>query len=599
MADFKTLLANAKKPKAEAKRSVVFGTGITQKVAKKAETTFEKTKDTQTAEKSAKFFNLATDKKPARISTETVDVQIIPTVAQSDIVLDQYQSAALEGLRSQMFGCLIGAAGTGKTTVLKQLVRELESTVPTIDLNHTKIAIKEDAKPEYNVAICFCSFTGRAVQQMKRALPEEYHPMCQTIHATLGYMPDRQNVLDDETGKWKEKLIFRPTFTAANQLPYRICVVDEAGMCPINLWNELRAALPDDCRIILVGDINQLPPVQGRSVLGFAMIKWPTFTLEKIHRQAEGNPIIANAHKILQGHYPQQDKGKFAIRTMPDGGVKTLHEATNIVKHLHQKGLFDPLTDAIIVPQNEGTLGQLHLNEKLVLYFNPEKKDETGAILNKRQIITAGYVHVVFAVGDKVMLLQNDRERGLTNGMTGVVTDLIMNGTFDGDRSEHAMPNEPFEGTLDMSKMDEHLGATEDNEDSKDANQRQASHIMTVEFTVGDHVTEVKFSTAGQYKQIRHAYAFTCHKSQGGEYPTVVILIHSVNIRMLNREWLYTAVTRAQERVIILCNDRGLAQSINIQRIKGKTVKEKAEQFIALQDKSDTKVPTLNEPERI
>ena len=120
---------------------------------------------------------------------------------------------------------------------------------------------------------------------------------------------------------------------------------------------------------------------------------------------------------------------------------------------------------------------------------------------------------------------------------------------------------------------------------------------MTVQFQNRDE--EVVFETAGAFKKITHAYAFTCHKAQGGEYPVVVILVHSANLRMLTREWLYTAITRAQDRVILLCNQRGLTHAVNSQKIKGKTIAEKAEQFLALQDKEDTKLPILPEPEEI
>ena len=312
-----------------------YNLGITKDKETQAQRVEEKESTKHDAKKAEKFFSLTKGVKP--VTADDTDTQLqVPVISKpmpSEITLDEYQKAALEGLRPQQYGCLIGAAGTGKTTVTKQLVAEISGDIPTIDLNYTKIKHTPDEKPDYNVAICFCAFTGRAVQQMKKALPEEYHPMCNTVHATLGYQPERQEYLDEDTNTWKEKLIFRPTFTAENKLPYKVCIVDEAGMLAINLWDELIAALPDDCRIILIGDINQLPPVQGRSVLGFAMTRWPTYTLEKIHRQAADNPIIANAHKILKGHFPQQEGKKFVIRPMPDGGVATLHETKNIIKY--------------------------------------------------------------------------------------------------------------------------------------------------------------------------------------------------------------------------------------------------------------------------
>ena len=131
-------------------------------------------------------------------------------------------------------------------------------------------------------------------------------------------------------------------------------------------------------------------------------------------------------------------------------------------------------------------------------------------------------------------------------------------------------------------------------EKEKSVSERQASHITTVQFQNVEK--PIRFATAGEYTKISHAYAFTCHKSQGGEYPTVVIVCHSVNAIMLTREWLYTAVTRGQQKVILLYNRLGLSQAIRRQVIKGKTIQEKAQCFIDLQDNKDTTVPNLPEP---
>lgn len=101
-----------------------------------------------------------------------------------------------------------------------------------------------------------------------------------------------------------------------------------------------------------------------------------------------------------------------------------------------------------------------------------------------------------------------------------------------------------------------------------------------------------------------HGYAATCHKSQGGEYPNIIILCHSVNARMLSQEWLYTAITRARNNVYIICNNRGLSQAVGRQVIKGKTIKEKIQSYI-IETGSDEdgfdrqKFPILWEPEEV
>lgn len=528
-----------------------------------------------------------------------------------NIILDQFQQAALDGLARQKYGCLIGAAGTGKTTVERQLAELLEATTETFDLNNARLPSQRSTIREMYAAICFCAFTGRAVQQMKRALPKKYHPLCATIHATLGYAPVDEEYFDKDKREWRVRRIFRPTFDAQNKLPYKICVIDESGMLGTSLWNELIAALPDECRIIMIGDINQLPPVHDRSVLGWAMLRWPVYTLEKIHRQAEGNPIIANAHKILRGQKPQPDKKKFALVKVDQSPSKAFdnmfHSQGCIIDQLYQKGLFDPFRDAIIVPTNVGVLGQEHINELLVMKFNPPKKIE-GVVINPRTIITAGWRQCVFAVGDKVMLLQNDRTRGLTNGMTGVVKQITKNDSFISDKSDLAQIDK--EATFDFDSEEElhdvladinrknEEAAAEGKEDDNES-QRPASHIMTVRFGSGDMMQEVAFATAGQYRQVALAYAFTCHKSQGGEYETVVILAHNSQQRMLCREWLYTAVTRARERVILCHTDRALFGALKSQRIKGNTVREKAMKFLELESLEGVKLPYLPEKQEI
>lgn len=585
------IAAAKQKAKAKPKRDLLFGTGITKKLLVKA----EKQHDIQAPTQSVVEPKLVVDKD------DTFKVDTLPsTLMPDDLILDKFQTAALNGLRNQKYGCLIGAAGTGKTTLTKALIAEVEDSVPIVDMNRAHIDSEKKAEKDMHVAVCFCSFMGRAVQQMKRALPKKYHGLANTIHRTLGYMPTTEERYDKETNELREIRVFRPTFTAFRKLPFKICIVDEAGTVPINLWNELIVALPSDCRIFLIGDLNQLPPVQGRSVLGFAMLKWPTFVLEELHRQAEGNPIIENAHRVLRGQKPLTDKDskKFIVKKIGDGSLGARKETLMVIQHLHKQGVFDPLRDALIVPQNISAIGQIELNQQLVNYFNPVVKGADGEIQNPRVIITAGYIHAVFAAGDKVMLLANDNSKQLTNGMIGIVESIVPNGNFRGQAVGDNMKLEYKDTDFDLTDLaDELLEYAKDDKEDDDESERAASHIMTVQFQNRDE--GVVFETAGAFKKITHAYAFTCHKAQGGEYPTVVILVHSANLRMLTREWLYTAITRAQNRVILLCNRRGLTHAVNSQKIKGKTIAEKAEQFLKLQDQTDTKLPILPSPEEI
>lgn len=587
---FASLFAKSKLPidkptskTAQSDDRLLHGTGVTKKLMEQA----NRTQAVQAEQESRLHLDESETAQP-----ELIDLNLPTTIAPEGIKLDPDQKAALEGLRNQKYGCLIGAAGTGKTTTLKALIAQLESTVSLFNLDKARTTKEKTGKDGMNIAICFCSFTGRAVQQIKRVLPQSYHSLCNTIHRTLGYMPTLEEREDkDNPGQFKEVRVFRPFFTAYNKLPFKVCIIDEAGTVPIYLFNELIAALPDDCRIILVGDINQLPPVQGRSVLGFAMTKWPTFTLEKLHRNA--GEIAIQAHRVLNGQKPLSNGKDFIVSDMPDGGLATHTKAQAVLQHLHKNGVFDPLRDAFIVPQNKGTLGQLHFNECLVKYFNQLRKDEYGNSINPRIIITAGYIHVPFAVGDKVMLLANDNQLGLTNGMIGVVHEIVNNAGFKGEDQAQQMMG-VFDKEIDLTDLGDTIEEVQHHKDEEKESERQASHIMKVKFQNADEL--VDFSTSGAFAKITHAYASTCHKSQGGEYHTVVILAHSSNIRMLTREWLYTAITRAQTRVVLLTNRRGLTHAVNQQTIKGKTVADKAASFLALQSQVDTTLPNLPEP---
>ena len=603
--------ANAKKRK----RGILYGTGITKKLAAKAERAYERQQavpsaapaaeydpdDIQRGEEELEAAMMADaverDRKETPAPKLTVVGQlsdhVIPdNMMDQDIVLDEYQQRAM-GLANQMCGCLIGAAGTGKTTVTKQLVNAIEQRV----LRTLEVA-REDPDEVNMLPMAFCSFTGKAVQQMKRSLPERYHPMCDTIHGTLGYHPEYEEYWDHEAGEYKTKMVFVPEYTAINKLNVKVCIVDEAGMCPIFLWNNLYAALPDDCQIIQVGDINQLPPVQGRSVLGFAMLEWPTHTLEKVHRTAEDSSIIFNAHRILQGKGPMaMAEREFYIQDAPDSGSQTMALTIAAIKHLHADDRFDPMQDALIVPQNGGSLGQETLNEHLVHYFNPVRKVD-GIPVNPRINIKAGFNTVAFAVGDKVMLHQNIRDLGLTNGQMGVIQEITVNGDYRGQEVVDSLQVAHL-AEFSLEAVAAHVDANGKTEEEKedDDKQRQASHIVHVKFQNVEQ--PVPFATAGAFNNLSLAYAFTCHKSQGSEFRTVVVVCHSANMRMLCREWLYTAVTRAKERVIIIRNRRGLQSAVNVQRIKGKTVAEKARAFLALQGKEDTDLPNLPVPQEI
>lgn len=533
---------------------------------------------------------------------------------------DDSQLKAIDQILSSQFSCLIGAAGSGKTTVVKEIVSRLESLGEIKPLTYARA--NGTTRETYNVS--FVSFTGKAVEQLRKSIPPRLQCCCETIHSLLEYAPEIQEKLitrEDGSVTTKESRVFVPRRTESVKLPQDIIFIDESGMVGIELWNNLWKALDKtkpNLKIVLIGDIYQLPAVIGKSILGFALNspKWTTSILTKIHRQALDNPIIANAHRIKAGQFPvksasqsgsalqpfamknigeltesernriregQLGLGYFAEKNRPHNALKI---SLAIIKKLFEKGEYDPRLDQIIVPQNVGTLGQEMLNQHLAPLFNSA---------NKRIPIKASYETKFLAVGDKVMFTKNDYKLGILNGMTGYITRISLNG----DYKDYAILRQ-LEATgyknLDFTVTDESKELAERalneidkfGESMQDGDiiqaEQEASHVITVRYTPlgSNDESEISVSKVGQIRGMLLAYAITCHKAQGSEYRRVIVLAHSSNGGMLSREWLYTAVTRARENLILLYNelgDKGLARGLKRQVVKGESIEEKAHNF--------------------
>ena len=541
-----------------------------------------------------------------------------------EITPDPSQLVAVKGIVRQQFGCITGAAGTGKTTVERIILSVIEQGMHQVDVarygKDGSDPETADRKPNKVPAIAFAAFTGKAMQQMKRNLPEDYMANCFTIHFLLGFYPMwYEDAVPDDFGNLqiKMKMKFVPYYDRAHKLPWKVIILDEASMIPVDLWNMLIDACNPDVRIILIGDINQLPPVMGRSVFGYALQKWPSYELTQIHRQkGEDNPIVDNAWRILQGKKPVDVSGRFDIVPCDRGEIAGLKKLLQVTLLLHKKGIFVPQPedgsagDMIIVPQNVGELGQVRLNEYLVPHFNPPSAIEIDP-KGRRQTIVAGFDHKALAVGDKVMATVNDYVTNVTNGMIGRILSIIPNDKYTGkmvgkiENADHHFDEDAIDKMMNFSLSPEEIDAPQAIVES-DPRKKAASHIVTVDFGLNQLGSQiiVDFSTAGQVNSLMLANAATCHKCQGSEFKTVIILCHSSNSNMLYREWLYTAVTRAQERVILVCDNRGLLTALNKQRIKGANLREKAQSFIdwtneSLKRGQEASLPFLWNPKEI
>lgn len=613
------------------------GTGITKRALERGQKQYERE-----AEQSMQHGEAAEAEASAKFShaIEETMAAILAENRRDNIILDASQLRAVRGILMQRVSCLIGAAGTGKTTVTKIIIQQLAKHIAIVDLREaywvtlenedgTKsrvLATDVEREPEQKrPAICGASFTGRAAQQFKKVLPEEWQSVISTIHSLLGYAPvfEDYDWQDPITKVWQTKTrrMFRPSFGESCKLPFVFYILDEASMIPIALFNELVDAMPKGARILFIGDIHQLPPVYGKGVLGYALRKYipagAVFELTEIHRQAAGNAIIANAHRILKGHSLQKASNFQLIDIRTNSQSEAQLKIRDIVRRLNELGRYDPYRDTIILPQNKSLIGALDLNLHFVTMFNQEKK-ENGIVVNKRQNIHTGTNHVHFATGDKVMINSNINTETppITNGMLGVVESIRLNGKYDQKRAQvnlNAEPDEDEDGSVELDMEDFNLILSDESDDKKkeeDAmDQRQSSHVMTIKFESGQTYV---CSTAGDFRKISFGYAVTCHKMQGGECPNVIIVVHSSNAALLSQEWLYTAVTRARLNVYIIYNTRGLEMAIKRQRIKGNTLEEKIRSYIieakaddAEFDENDpfhvdrTQFPILFNPERV
>lgn len=519
-----------------------------------------------------------------------------------DFPFDESQLAAVNGMIRYDAACLTGAAGTGKTTVTKKLIDSLLKQLPSkaVDLKayFTKgdAANPEDPDDDYEIvkqyvpSVCAVSFTGRATQMIKKNFPRDWHGNIMTIHRALGFMPEWYDDVDPESMLIKKKMRFVPSYTADFQLPWDIILIDEAGMLGLDLWKQLWAAMKPGCRVYFIGDINQLPPVHGRSVFGFALAKLPSWELTEIHRQkGKHNAIVDNAWRVINGQMPVSE-GNFAMIELRGDATYASRQVRAIVPKLKEQGIYEPNRDTIITPINgeEGSrgyaLGQLPLNRQFSTTFNPNEE-------TPRFIIDAGRVKQRFAVGDKVMATKNDHEAGITNGMTGIITAIEDNAAYAGDRNrfgklddvnaffaedESAVEND-FE-LHDLDAMMEEIGKRMDDAKEK-AERGPASHVVTVRFGEEEHGREMAFSTLSEVSSLMTAYVVTCHKMQGGESPTIIIICHDAHKAMMYSEWLYTAITRASARCILLYSKDALRAAISKRKIKGKNLKEKIETF--------------------
>ena len=526
------------------------------------------------------------------------------------VELDDSQKVAVAGLVAEQFACLVGYAGTGKTTTLRAFVAELLPQIPPIaigSLGHLSDSFNGH-ECRHIPSIAFAAFTGRAAKQMAGSLPECFRRHCSTIHRLLGFKPEFYEAEQfDDNGRFlgmKNSMRMVPTHDKRNPMPWNVIVIDEASMVGLDLWELFIAACKPTCRIYMVGDLSQLPPVFGDAVFGMAIHKWPTFELAKIHRQAEGSPIIANAARIRNGDMPVK-ADQFQLKGVDMHAQSALKQICEFVKAQHKAGLYDETQDICITTTNVGATGQEVMNVILRQYFNPD---------SDLQLVYAGREKMRLAIGDRVMFTgKNNWTLGITNGEIGIVRDIRRNPDYSGPdpdidsnlnltvKTSHQQLNLDDMNAL-MTQTQNMIAEAIKKRDSKEepededtsAGKRQSSHIISVEFVALDRTFDLK--DTGSVSALKHAYSITCHKSQGGQWRNVFVCLHKESAgKLISREWFYTAVTRARESVVVLTNKPAIAVALERGEYPAGPAARKAEWLIEKMVNNETFVHVANQ----
>lgn len=393
----------------------------------------------------------------------------------SGIVLDEGQRQAVVQAVKNGLMILTGGPGTGKTTTINAMIRYFEGEGLEISL----------AAP-----------TGRAAKRMKEATGHE----ASTIHRLL----ELSGMAEESSAD------IRFEKNAENPLEADVVIIDEMSMVDIYLMHALLSAIVPGTRLILVGDMHQLPSVGPGSVLK-DMIRseaFPVVRLEKIFRQAQESDIVVNAHRIQKGEQVVLDNHSRDFFFLQRNEIQVIQKVILTLVSRKLPGYVDarPQEIQVLTPMRKGPLGVERLNEILQKYLNPPSPE-------KAEKETSGGI---FREGDKVMQIKNNYQMEWEiRGRHGIAAQKGM-GVFNGDLGTISSIN-PF------------------------------AELLTVEYEEG-RFAEYTFK---QLDELELAYAITIHKAQGSEYPAVVIPLLGGPRMLMTRNLLYTAVTRARKCVVL------------------------------------------------
>ncbi len=409
---------------------------------------------------------------PRETSRGVIDLVSPELFGRSTLTLDEDQVRATQQALREKVLVITGGPGTGKTTLLTALLTILRRV---------------------KVSFVLAAPTGRAAKRMTESAGEE----AMTIHRLLEYNPREGGFQRSED----------------NPLQVDFVIVDEASMVDLVLMDHLLRAIDSHSHLILIGDVDQLPSVGPGSVLRDLIDSGviPTVVLRRIFRQDRQSLIVINAHRILRGDtlvLGEQSERRDFVFLPRESEEEILLTVKDLVRERIPQSLqLEPreVSQAIqlLTPMHRGLLGTINLNREIQSLLNPagEALERGGSSLR---------------LGDKVMQLRNNYDKGVFNGDLGRITAM--------DREE---------GTVKVDFYDK-----------------------LVEYE-SDELDEINL-----------AYATSVHKSQGSEYPVIVLPLHTSHYLMLHRSILYTAVTRGKKLVVLVGSRKALAMAIRNVRLE-------------------------------
>jgi len=415
-----------------------------------------------------------------------IELRLASVEKQFQIELDEMQrTAVVEAARNGLL-VLTGGPGTGKTTTINAIIRFFEAE---------------------GMDILLAAPTGRAAKRMTETTGYE----ARTIHRLLE--------ISKMSGDLENNNVFERN--EMNPLETDVIIIDEMSMVDISLMHALLRAITVGTRLILVGDVNQLPSVGPGNVLkdiinshNFNVVK-----LTKIFRQATESDIIVNAHKINAGEKIKLDNKSSDFFLLRRDNVKIIIDTIkdNVLK-MAKYYKVTPFEIQVLTPMRKGDLGVESLNKDLQKHLNSPVSDKKEKEYNQG----------VFREGDKVMQIKNNYQLIWEVKSRYGITTSNGTGVFNGDM-----------GIIKGINL--------------------FAEQVTVEFDEGKQV-EYTFS---QLEELELAYAITIHKSQGSEYPAVIMPLLTGPRMLLNRNLLYTAVTRAKNCVLIVGSEATVQMMID------------------------------------